>query len=150
MQRPDAWGINHIKLPATDILRTSEFYCQVIGTRYLPHFDHRNKDGDLFAVMLSMPHTLHSSIMIEIRHNEAQAQAQRGWDPITFGVRTKQDLEDWKLWFERSGVQCSRIFTGLKAWVLCALDPDGKIVRLYCDEEHPWTTDFNVDEFWLA
>ena len=146
--RPRIWGINHIKLAASDILRTKEFYGNIIGLNHLPHYDHRNKQGELFALMHSMTH-VSTTLLFEIRHNEAQAQAQKGWDPITWGVGTKKDLEEWKQWFEKNEVECSRVFTGIKGWVLCALDPDGKIVRLYCDEEHEWTTEFDTDEFWL-
>lgn len=88
-------------------------------------------------------------ILCEIRHNEDQAEAQQGWDPITFGVRTRADLEVTRKWFEANGVECSRVFTGLKGWVIGALDPDGKIVRVYCEEEHQWTTNFDKDDFWL-
>ena len=42
------------------------------------------------------------------------------------------------------------MFVGIKGWVLCALDPDERIVRVYCEEEHAWTTDFDTDEFWLG
>jgi hypothetical protein len=67
----------------------------------------------------------------------------------TFGVLKKSDLDEWVRFFESQNVQCSRIFTGLKGWVACALDPDGKIVRIHCQEEHEWTTNFDTDDFWL-
>lgn len=150
MSRPTIpWGINHIKLPARDVLKTKDFYTDILGLEYLPALDHKDENGNLFAVMLQFPKGSATTFWIEIRHNVAQAEAQKGWDPVTYGVRSKKDLENWKAFLESKGVACSRVFTGLQAWVLCVLDPDGKIVRLYCDETHDWTTEFDVDEFWL-
>lgn len=150
MSRPAIpWGINHIKLPAIDILKTKDFYTDILGLQYLPELDHRDGHGKLFAVMLQFPQGSPTTHWIEIRLNPAQSEVQQRWDPVTYGVKTKKDLDDWKAFLERKGVTCSRVFTGLQAWVLCALDPDGKIVRLYCDETHEWTTDFDTDDFWL-
>ena len=149
MDRPPYWGINHLKLAAADIIKTRDFYCNIMGTEYLPHYDHHNKNGELFAVKLHLSHK-DDNIIVELRRNEEQAKAQEHWDPITLGVRTKDDLETWKQWFEQNGVECSKVFSGLKGWVLCALDPDRKIVRIYCDEEHEWNPKLmDTDEFWL-
>lgn len=151
MEHAAVWGINHLKLPATDIAQTKDFYCDVMGCESLPHYDHYDKQGQLFAVMFQLSHQNDSKVIVEVRKSPAHARAQAGWDPITFGVETRADLESWKAWFEMKGVKCSRVFRGLKGWVSCALDPDGKIVRLYCNEEHEWDSkNFDEDEFWLG
>ena len=151
MSRPNLpWGINHIKIPATDVLKTRDWYTNILGLEYLPALDHKNEKGELFAVMLKFPEGSPTSHWIEVRLQPAQVEAQKGWDPVTYGVKTKKDLDDWKTFFESKGVTCSPVFTGLQAWILCALDPDGKIVRIYCDEIHEWTTEFSHDDFWLA
>jgi catechol 2,3-dioxygenase-like lactoylglutathione lyase family enzyme len=150
MQRPKTYGINHLKLPARDLHRTLAFYTDVMGCEYIQEYDHRNAQGELFAVMVKFKQQSTSDMIIEIRKNEEYAHKQVHWDPITWGVSTRRDLEDWKAWFEHCNVKCSaKIFTGLKGWVLSALDPDKRIVRIYCDEEHEWTTEFDHDEFWL-
>lgn len=149
MERPTFWGINHIKLAAADIRETQAFYTGAMGMEHIPAYDHRKPGGELFAAMVKHRHASDSEMLVEIRHNEDQARKQQRWDPVTYGVRTRADLELWRKWFEQNGVECSRVFTGLKAWVLAALDPDGKFVRLCCDEEHEWTTDFDHDDFWL-
>lgn len=150
MDRDPIYGINHLKLPATDIRKTLDFYIKIMGCEYLPQYDHYNKENELFAVMFKVKHNS-DNIIVEVRRSPDHAKAQAGWDSITFGVRTRADLEAWKGWFESNGVKCSRVFRGLKGWVSCALDPDGKIVRLYCDEEHEWDTEnFDEDSFWLG
>ena len=150
MQRPAPFTkINHIRLAAKDIRATQNFYTEILGCTYIPEYDHKTTQGELFASMVKLQHE-GKDFIVEIRHNESQAKAQEGWDPITWGVPARKNLEVWKTWFEATEVQCSKVFTAIKGWVLCALDPDGKIVRVYCDEEHEWTIDFDHDDFWLA
>jgi hypothetical protein len=36
-----------------------------------------------------------------------QAAAQKGWDPITWGVGRRQDLEQWAEWLDVNGVKHS-------------------------------------------
>jgi catechol 2,3-dioxygenase-like lactoylglutathione lyase family enzyme len=154
MSRPQLTSIHHIKLAASSIPRTQHFYTSILGLSHILQFDHKTSSGDLFATMLQLPsspsHPNSNSTLIEIRLNATQAQKDAGWNPITWAVPLRKDLEEWKQWFESNGVRCSRVFVGIKGWVLCALDPDERIVRVYCEEEHAWTTDFDTDEFWLG
>ena len=70
---------------------------------------------------------------------------------MTWGVDKRADLEEWGVWFDAHGVKRSKIFTGIKGWVMGCEDPDGRIVRLYVDnEEHEWTDHPDEDEFWLG
>lgn len=86
---------------------------------------------------------------MEIRHNEAWADKTFEVDPITWRVDRYSDLEDWQEWFTEKDVKHSRIFTGMKGWVLAAEDPDGRIVRLHTSEEHEWTRHTDHDAHWL-
>jgi len=152
-------GIDHLKLPAKDIRKTLEFYTTVFPFTPCPEWDHRTPEGDLFAVMFKYEPT---GLIVEVRKNEKQAEAQQGWDPITWSVESRADLDEWKAKFEKEGINHSKVFTGLKGWVLCANDPDGKLVRLYTKEEHEWSTNFDkgktfisailthkIDPYWL-
>ena len=92
-----------------------------------------------------------TKLIIEFRYVPEQAEAQRGWDPITWGVGTRKGLEAWKAWFAYNGVEHSKIFTGIKGWVSGCRDPDGRVVRLYVnDEVHEWTDSPDQDEYWLG
>jgi catechol-2,3-dioxygenase len=145
---PSFNGIHHLKLPCHSITATHDFYTRILPFEPQPQYDHLNVAGQLFAKIF-----LHkaSNLLIEVRYHPAQATAQKGWDPITFGVSKRKDLDDWGSWFDTNGVKRSRVFMGLKSWILAAEDPDGKIVRLYVeDEEHEWTTKPDSDVFWLG
>ena len=92
-----------------------------------------------------------TKLIVEVRYVPEQATAQRGWDPITWGVGTRNDLEEWGAWLDANGVKRSKILLGIKGWVMGCEDPDGRIVRLYVeDEAHEWTDHPDQDEYWLG
>ena len=63
----------------------------------------------------------------------------------------RKDLEEWGEWLDACKVKTSPILTGIKGWVTGCKDPDGRIVRLYVeDEEHEWTDHPDKDEYWLG
>ncbi|GAM37428.1 hypothetical protein TCE0_024f07343 [Talaromyces pinophilus] len=139
-------GIHHLKLPGSDIRKTEAFYTQIFPFESCPELDHYTPDDKLFAVLLTYKP---AGLMLEIRHNPEQAKIQKGWDPVTWGVNSRKDLEEWGAWFDEKGVSHSKVLKGMKGWVMAAEDPDGKIVRLYTTEEHEWTTDVDRDTYWL-
>lgn len=80
---PGFTGINHLKLPANDIQVTSDFYTTVFPFERLHQYDHFTLEHKFFAAMFSHKTT---NLIVEIRHVPEQAEAQRGWDPITWGI----------------------------------------------------------------
>jgi catechol 2,3-dioxygenase-like lactoylglutathione lyase family enzyme len=145
---PSLRGINHLKLPVFSLQKTYDFYTKVLPFKPLPQYNHFTPEHKLFAQMFMHEST---KLIVEVRYDPVTAEKQRGWDPITWGVGNRQDLEDWTTWFKAKGVPHSKIFVGIKGWVMAAEDPDGKIVRLYVeDEEHEWTDHPDQDEYWLG
>lgn len=55
-------------------------------------------------------------------------------------MQTVKDLEGWEKWLDGKGVRRSKVLKGVKGWVLCCEDPDGKIVKFYTEESHEWTS----------
>lgn len=147
--RPQSFnGINHLKLPVHSLQKTRDFYTKVFPFVHLPKYDHFTPNHELFACMVMHEPT---KLIVEFRYYPEQAEAQRGWDPITWGVGSRRDLEEWGQWFDAHGVKHSPILVGIKGWVMGCEDPDGKIVRLYVeDEEHEWTDHPDQDEYWLG
>ncbi len=67
------------------------------------------------------------------------------------GRRHPGRSEEWVAWLDENKVHRSKIFTGIKGWLMGCEDPDGKIVRIYAeDESHEWTDHPDADEFWLG
>ncbi|KAM0812028.1 putative Glyoxalase/fosfomycin resistance/dioxygenase domain-containing protein [Seiridium cardinale] len=140
-------GINHLKLPCDDIIKTSEFYERVFPFKRIHKYNHYTPDHKLFAIMLQHEPT---NLIVELRYVPLQAKAQKGWDPITWVVGTRKNLEEWAAWLDGHSVQRNMGLTGIKGWVMACEHPDGRIVRLYVeDEEHEWTDHPDKDEYWL-
>ena len=147
-QKPSSlYGINHLKLASANILKTLHFYTAVLPMVHISKFNHYTAERKLFAVMFQHPST---KLLVEARNAPEQALAQKGWDPITWAVATKKDLDDWAAWLDHCEVKRSKVLTGMKGWVLVCEDPDERHVRFYCDEEHEWSTNPDVDEYWLG
>jgi catechol 2,3-dioxygenase-like lactoylglutathione lyase family enzyme len=141
-------GINHLKLPAQSLTKTMDFYTRIFPFTALPQYDHFTPDHRLFACMFTHAPT---GLLVEVRYAPEQTRVQRGWDPITWGVSKRADLEAWGAWLDANAVRRSRTFTGVKGWVMACEDPDGRIVRLYVDdEEHEWTDHPDKDDFRLG
>ncbi|KAJ7601896.1 hypothetical protein DFH06DRAFT_1351889 [Mycena polygramma] len=137
-QRPHIVGIHHLKLPTSALPAKLEFYTSILPLTYLPHLDHRHADsGELFGVILQQPQT---ALLVELWLQPAQ----RRWDAVTWSVETHADLESCRVWFVECEVPCSRILRGFLAWVLVAEDPDGAMVRWYCNETHEWDPKVDV------
>ncbi len=140
-------GLHHFKLAAKDLKVTYDFYIDVFSFTPLSQLDHRDKQGNLFAALFEHTPT---KLRVEVRQNRPQAEVQARWDPITWRVAGRQDLEEWAAFLDSKGVKHSRVLKGAQGWVLVAEDPDGKFVKLYTDEEHEWTSDFDQGECWLG
>lgn len=140
-------GINHVKLPVFSLKRTLEFYTTVFPFIHLPELDHFTPDHKLFAQLFRHEP---SRLLVELRYVPSRAEAQRGWDPVSWGVGTRKDLEEWAEWLDAHNVKHSPILKGLQSWMMACEDPDGKIIRFYVeDEEHEWTENPDKDENWL-
>lgn len=120
LQRPSLSfrGIDHLKLPSSSITKTHDFYTKIFPFTPMPQYDHFTPDHKLFAKMFYYePHKL----IVEVRYVPEQAAAQKGWDPITWGVGKRQDLEEWTKWFDANGVKHSTSSSSLTFLYVCLL-----------------------------
>lgn len=141
-------GIHHLKLPANNLDKTLAFYTTHLPFTHLPALDHTDAStGAVYAKILTHAP---SHTTIEIRDHPEQAAKERRWDPVTWAVEGRADLEEWRAYFASVGVLCSRVLTGAKGWLLCVEDPDGRRVRFYTREEHEMmTSGVDHDAYWL-
>lgn len=145
---PSIKGLNHLKLPTNSLRASVEFYTQILPFTLLPEYNHYTASHQIYAQILSHKP---SNTLLELRYAPLQAATQKGWDPVTWGVGTKEDLERWASWCDAKGIKRSRVLMGVKSWVLGLQDPDGRIVRLFVeDEEHAWTDHPDEDSEWLG
>jgi catechol 2,3-dioxygenase-like lactoylglutathione lyase family enzyme len=145
---PSLSGIHHLKVPVSDLDVSLAWYERVLGARRKAESDHHTPDGSRFAVIVRIPGVPHP---VELRHEPRAARGMRGFDPVTFTVRTRQDLRAWAEHLTRLGVDHSPELRGIIGWLLVVRDPDGMAIRLYTEEQHePDEVNCDYASPWLA
>lgn len=147
-EQPAIDGVHHLKLPVADLDRSLQFYERVFGATRIPEADHRRGgDGPLYALILRVPGL---TVLLELRLDPAQAEAQRGFDPVTVTVADRAALEDWAAFLDRAGVPHSPVLVAIQAWLLVLEDPDGRRLRLYTRETHGGDLKPDEDDPWIT
>ncbi|MFJ4653406.1 antibiotic biosynthesis monooxygenase [Nocardia sp. NPDC088792] len=133
LANPAHGGIHHIKLPVTDLERSTDWYRAVLGARRLPELDHRRGDGTLFAVILDVPGL---PGRLELRLDPPMAQALKGYDLLTLSVADRAAIDDWAARLDALGIPHSPPIVALVGWLLVVGDPDGLRLRFYSAQPH--------------
>ncbi|MFF1807987.1 VOC family protein [Streptomyces sp. NPDC058251] len=145
---PAHCGIHHIKLPVTDLERSTRWYGAVLGARRLTELDHRRPDGTLIAVILDVPGL---GTHLELRLDPATAVALDGYDFLTLTIEDRAALDRWTAHLDRLGIRHSPPIVGLVGRLLVIPDPDGLRLRLYTARPHGLGPDaVAYDSPWLS
>ncbi|HEY2057381.1 MAG TPA: antibiotic biosynthesis monooxygenase [Amycolatopsis sp.] len=132
-ETPAHQGIHHIKLPVTDLERSTRWYSEVLGARRLAELDHRRPDGTLFAVILDVPGV---DGKVELRLDPATAVALKGYDFLTLAIEDRPALDAWIARLDALGVPHSPAVVAMVGWLLVVTDPDGQRLRFYTRQPH--------------
>ena len=130
MTAPAFTGIHHVKFPVKDVEASAAWFEKAFGASRVQRFDHREKDGVLYAAMVHMPGV---GAPIELRHASKAAEAVAGYDPVTFGVTDKAVLDAWVQHFDQVGIEHTPVVTGYIGHVVGLDTPDGLAIRIYTD-----------------
>jgi len=125
-------GVHHVKIPVTDLARSLGWYRQVFGLR--PTMEFRDPDGVVRGFVGDVPGL--GSTTVGFRVNPAAAEGCRGFDPVSFAVHTREDLQVWASHLDRLGVSHSPVIEASIGWLLVFEDPDGLALHLYTWAEH--------------
>jgi catechol 2,3-dioxygenase-like lactoylglutathione lyase family enzyme len=143
---PKILGIHHVKFAVSDLVRSLAFYSRILGASRLPRLDHFNADGQLYAIIMEVPHL---GTVLELRLHAEHAAKQKGFDPITLAVEGRADLQEWIAHLDAADVVHSPILTAYVGWLLVFEDPDGRRIRLYTHEKHGPELTPSSDARWL-
>ena len=132
MTRPTLAGIHHVKIPVTDLDRSVSWYDEVFGFRTTLEFP--EGDGVVRGVAGEMAGL--GRVQVTFRVNPAAAEGCRGFDPISWGVEDKADIERWAAHLDELGIDHSPVIEASAGWLLVFDDPDGLQIHLYSWAEH--------------
>ncbi|MEV0479597.1 VOC family protein [Streptomyces sp. NPDC050508] len=107
-------GIHHVKMPVTDLDRSRHWYGRVLGFKVTHEF--QDADGVVRGVAGEVPGLGDS--MLCLRVNSQAAQGCQSFDPVSFAVRDRADIE------------------ASIGWLLVFNDPDGLDLHLYSWAAH--------------
>jgi catechol 2,3-dioxygenase-like lactoylglutathione lyase family enzyme len=125
-------GIHHVKIPVTDLSRSLRWYREVFGLR--PTVEFRDADGVVRGLSGEMPGL--GPTLAALRVNPAAVEGSRGFDPVSFAVRTRDDLAAWAAHLDSLEVKRSPLIEASLGWLLVFDDPDGLTLHLYTWAEH--------------
>jgi catechol 2,3-dioxygenase-like lactoylglutathione lyase family enzyme len=144
--RPNFDGIHHLKVAVSDVRRSDEFYARALGAERIDGYDRYDAAGRLTSVILEIPGL---GTPFELRLNPTAAAAHAGFDPVTFSVDSRRDLEAWAAHFDSVGVRHSPLLAGGTGFLLVFEDPDRLRLRFYTRETHGPEIPPSRDPDWL-
>jgi len=134
---PSLAGIHHLKLPVTDLGRSSEWYRSRLGYRVTAEFV---EDGELMGYAMTHPN---GGPPLALRLDPDRARAAAGFDYFAIGVPGRGAIEDLAAHLTALGEEHAGVHRASLGWILPYLhDPDGHEVRFYTHQHH---TDHDLD-----
>lgn len=120
-------GIHHLKLPVSDLATSVDWYQRVFGAEHIERFDHHDRAGTRYAVILRIPGI---EVPVELRWAPTAAKVIRGYDPVSFTVGSDDGLARWRDHLDALDIEHSPILTALAGKLLVFVDPDGTYLRV--------------------
>jgi len=132
MDRPTLAGVHHVKIPVTDLPRSVDWYARVFGFAVTIEFP--DSDGVVQGVAGDVPGL--GDTLLTLRVHPVAAEGCRGFDPVSFAVEGRADVEAWAAHLDRVGVEHSPVIEASIGWLLVFDDPDGIQLHLYSWASH--------------
>ena len=132
MSHPPLSGIHHVKIPVTDLAAATAWYRQVFGFAVTMEFP--EEDG----VVRGVAGTVHGlgRTLLALRVNHQAAHGCQGFDPVSFAVDDRADIERWIAHLDTLGIAHSPIIDASIGWLLVFTSPDGLDLHLYSWAAH--------------
>jgi catechol 2,3-dioxygenase-like lactoylglutathione lyase family enzyme len=132
MARPALAGVHHVKIPVTDLDRAVNWYARVFGFEVTMKFP--EADGVVRGVAGRIPGL--GDTLLALRLNPAAAEGCKGFDPVSFAVDGRADVEAWGEHLDSLGIKHSPVIEASVGWLLVFDDPDGLTLHLYSWAAH--------------
>ena len=112
-------GLHHVRLPVSDVLRSRDWYCNVLG--FEPILDYQE---EYRLVGVTVQHRV--GLTLGLHLDPRRASALSGFAVVALRVARPAVLEDWSTHFDQLGVEHSPVAADhAGGWSMQLLDPDG-------------------------
>ncbi|MGI8680409.1 MAG: VOC family protein [Jatrophihabitans sp.] len=123
-------GVHHVSFAVSDLNASIEWFTRCLGAQQVDRLGHHDADGKVFAVVMTLPG---DGPTIQLRLDPAAARGTAGFDPVTFAVRDRADLDRWAEHLDAQDVAHSPVLTKRIGEAVELQSPDGVVLRLYTD-----------------
>jgi len=128
---PALAGVHHLKLPVTDLARSSEWYRSRLGYELWAEMA---EQGQLMGIALAHPN---GGPPLALRLDPERALSAAGFDYFAIGVPDKEAIDELASRLTSQGEQHAGVHRASIGWILPLLhDPDGHEVRFYTQQHH--------------
>jgi catechol 2,3-dioxygenase-like lactoylglutathione lyase family enzyme len=124
MVPPTITGVHHVKVPVGDVLRSRDWYVDVLG--FAPVLDFEEEDR-LSGVALQHP----CGFTIGLHLDPARAAVLCGFPTVALCAGDGDDLMDWLAYLDERGIEHSPVLEGHLGLFIQLEDPDGLLVQLH-------------------
>ena len=130
-QAPTLAGVHHLKLPVSDLARSSEWYRSRLGYQLVAEFV---EQGQLMGYAMTHPN---GGPPLALRLDADRARASAGFDYFSIGVPNREAIEALAAHLADLGDEHAGVHWASIGWILPELhDPDGHEVRFYTHQHH--------------
>ncbi|HYS37677.1 MAG TPA: VOC family protein [Pseudonocardiaceae bacterium] len=124
---PELAGIHHVKFAVSDIERSVAWYERVFGFKVTMEFKDdegivRGSVGQLAGL---------DKTLLAFRENKELSEAVTGFDPVSFAVEDRADVEAWVAHLNEQGVENSGLRIAAIGYIVFFHDPDGIKLHVY-------------------
>jgi len=128
---PPITGIAHVELSVSDLERSVEWYCRVLGARDV--YRNRNDERGFSACAILEPAS--RTVLAFTQHDVVEGSGftphRVGLDHLSFAVPDRAALEAWQARLDELGIEHDAIDDQGFAVALNLRDPDGIAVEFY-------------------
>jgi len=124
---PELSGIHHVKLAVSDIQRSVAWYERVFGFKVTMEF--KDDEGIVRGSVGQLPGL--DRTLLAFRENKELAAAITGFDPVSFAVADRPDVEAWVAHLDEQGVENSGLRIAAIGYIVFFHDPDGLKLHVY-------------------
>lgn len=125
---PTTLGIHHVRVPVTDVLRSRDWYAEVLGFEAVLDYEEEDR---LVGVVLKLP----AGEAVHLHVQPDFAAAMRGFAILALSVGDLAELELWSDHLDELGIDHSEIVEGHTGWFIQITDPDDLQVQLHTRDQ---------------
>lgn len=130
MNAPVLTGVHHVTYPVRDLEASVTWFERCLGAERIARLDHHDADGQLFAAIVRLPG---HGPLVQLRIAPGLAAAATGYDPVTFAVADRAELDRWAAHLDAREVAHSEVTSRRIGESVDFASPDGLVLRLYTE-----------------